>query len=85
MTRIEDEAGKFYWVDKGDPAYHLLQKLHSRHFFWIVLPREIIMGWETLKSKSWCGYLTLAQELGYDSPGGRRSLRLAECLQALGG
>ncbi len=82
----EAEVGKFFWVDKGDPAFPLLQKLHRKHFSWVVLPRTLILG---LADKPgpywWCQPLRMARHLGYDTGGGRRALRLAECLQALEG
>lgn len=85
MTRVEDELGRFYWVDKGDPAFTLLQKLHAKHFTWIVLPRDVILGWLKPGPYWWCQPLRMARRMGYNSNEGRRALRLAECLQVIGG
>ncbi len=85
MTRIEDEHGQAFWVDTGDPAWPFVQRLHSKHYSWIVLPFEVIVGWLTPGPYWWCQPLRMARFSGYNSNEGRRLLRLAECLQAVGG
>jgi len=91
LHKVEDPLGQTWYVGKGDPAHEAVQKLRAQHYTWIVLPREIIMG-TTLGIGTGPGgriscrrALKAARQMGYNSEGGRRHLRLAECLRLLGG
>jgi hypothetical protein len=87
LTPIEDEFGQRWLVGKDDPVHADVQKLHSRCYTWIVLPRAQIQGrpvntfWE--EEFDWKEALREARRIGYTSEGGKRHLRLAECLKAL--
>ena len=91
LHRIEDESGQVWHVGKDDPAHKAVQLLHTRHYTWVVLPREVIKG-TTLGVGtgpggriSWQRALRKAHQIGYNSQGGRRHIRLAECLRILEG
>ena len=75
LHQIEDELGVTWFVGKGDPAYEHVQKLHSAHYTWIILPRCVILGQE-LKD-DWRWYLSLA------SPERIELYRLVECLKMI--
>ena len=82
MYKIEDELGQVWYVGSGDPAHGIVQKLRSLHYTWIVLPRHVIIrGYSP--TESWVATLRRARRLGYNTLGGRRRLRLAECLHLL--
>lgn len=89
LHKIEDESGQTWYVGKGDPCHELVQKLHTRHYTWVVLPRALIWGspphpkGEIWMDCNWRYNLRFAHRLGYNSQGGRRHLRLAECLRVL--
>ena len=84
LHQVEDESGQVWYVGKGDPCHKLVQLLHTRHYTWVVLPRAFIVGkdWadETIR-----GALRKVRQIGYNSQGGRRHIRLAECLKVLEG
>lgn len=88
LHRIEDETGQRWFIGKGDPAHESIQQLHTGYYTWIVLPRQLIQGGWCLSLKHewnwwWKRALRQARHLGYNSEGGKRYLRLAECLKAL--
>lgn len=89
LHQIEDEFGQVWYVGKGDPCHKLVQTLHTRYYTWVVLLRDLITGAIPSASKfeleliKRC--LRSARQIGYNSQGGRRHIRLAECLRILGG
>ena len=88
LTPIEDEFGQRWLVGKDDPVHADVQKLHSRYYTWIVLPRVLIQdGWLAGPNPplpdDWKDALREARRIGYTVEGGKRHLRLAECLKAL--
>lgn len=95
LHKIEDETGQTWLVGKGDPAYTLVQKLHTRHYTWIVLMRGRIMGGTVIEEAAAHGVnlirpmirgaLKHARQIDYNTTEGKRYLRLAECLKVLGG
>lgn len=89
LHQVEDEFGQVWYVGKGDPAHESVQQLHTRHYTWIVLPRSFIQAGDAVFLGSffqgWKEALRKARQIGYNSQGGRRHIRLAECLKVLGG
>ena len=91
LHKIEDPLGQVWYVGKGDPCHKLVQKLHTRYYTWIVLPRVMIQGrvddhyFDFGAGHDWAAVLRKAHQIGYNSQGGKRRLRLAECLKVLGG
>ena len=86
LHQIEDESGQVWYVGKSDPVHKAVQILHTRHYTWVVLPRTYItrgLGWNPDKEPR--NILRKARQMGYNSQGGRRYIRLAECLKVLGG
>lgn len=88
LHKIEDELGQPWFVGKDDPVHADVQKLHSRYYTWIVLPRAFIQdGWLAGPNpplpEDWKDALRQAHQLGYNTEGGKRHLRLAECLKVL--
>jgi len=83
LTKIEDETGQTWWVAKGDPAHESVQKLHTRYYTWIVLPRQLIRSGILAAIWDWPKALRQARHLEYNVDRGKRHLRLAECLKAL--
>lgn len=83
LHQIEDESGQVWHVGKDDPAHKLVQTLRTRHYTWIVLPRAVIRGQHL--DYGWRDALRKARQIGYNSQGGRRHIRLAECLRILEG
>lgn len=87
LYQIEDEFGQVWYVGKGDPAHKAVQMLHTRHYTWLVLPYEYIIGLNMIPTRKEMirTALRIARQMGYNSQGGRRHIRLAECLKILGG
>lgn len=92
LHQIEDESGQVWYVGKDDPCHRAVQILHTQHYTWVVLPRILIQGLRltlTVKQEeeAWNlkHILRKAHQIGYNSQGGRRHIRLAECLKVLEG
>jgi len=84
LTPIEDECGQPWFVGKGDPGHFEVQRLHSQFYTWIVLPRLWLTGQAKLHyAGEWKHALREARRMGYTTEGGKRHLRLAECLKTL--
>jgi len=83
LHQVEDESGQVWYVGKDDPCHKAIQKLHTLHYTWVVLPRALIRGHHV--DYDWKDALRTARRLCYNSQGGRRHIRLAECLRILEG